>query len=95
MIAKNDCKALNYCKILPNDLTYLKAAKVKKPSFHVFTLANIQELLTDGIMGEETGSRSKFNSVPFYEICLKITTYSINEIFLSRVREEYPNFKVT
>ena len=95
MIAKNDCRALKYCKILPNDLTYLRAANVKKPGFHVFTLANIQELLTGGFMGEETGSRSKFNSVPFYEICLKITTYSINEIFLLRVQEEYPNFKVT
>ena len=95
MIAKNDCRALNCCKILPNDLAYLKAANVKKPGFHVFTLTNIQELLTGGIMGEETGSRSKFNSAPFYETCLKITTYSINQISLSRVREEYPNFKVT
>ena len=28
-------------------------------------------------MGEETGSRSKFNSIRFCELCLKITTISI------------------
>ena len=33
-------------------------------------------------MGGETGSRSKFNSIPFYELFLKSTTSSINDVFL-------------
>ena len=36
-----------------------KTAKLKKLGFK----------LTGGIMGEETASRPKFNSVPFYELC--------------------------
>ena len=38
-------------------------------------------------MGEDTGSRSKFNLIPFYELCLKITTYSI-------YRHASPNFSI-
>ena len=57
-------------------------------------LLNIQALLTRGIIGEETASSSNFNSIPFYELCLKITSYRINEVFLLRMREEYPNFKL-
>ena len=33
----------------------------------VCALVNTQALLTGGIMGEETGSRSKFDSIPFHE----------------------------
>ena len=57
-------------------------------------LVNIQALLTGRIMEEETGSTSKFNSIPFYEICLKITIYSINEVDLLHMRVECPNFKL-
>ena len=38
-------------------------------------------------MGEDTGSRSKFNLIPFYELCLKITTFSI-------YRHASPNFSI-
>ena len=37
-------------------------------------------------MGEETGSRSKFDSKPFYKLCLKVTIYSIYEVSLMRMR---------
>ena len=43
-------------------------------------------------MGEETGSKSNFNSKSFYELGLKITIYSIYEVCLLRMRVEYPNF---
>ena len=52
----------------------------------VATLINIQALLTGENMGEENGSKSKFNSIPFYELCLKINTCSVNEVFLMRMR---------
>ena len=47
-------------------------------------------------MGEETGSRSNFNSVPFYKLRLKITTYKIwdhaspsyHQVFQLRMRVE-------
>ena len=45
-------------------------------------------------MGEETGSKSKLNLIHFYELCLKITIYSINEVFLLRMWVECPNFKL-
>ena len=57
-------------------------------------LLNIQAILTRGIIGEETASSSNFNSVPFYELCLKITSYSINEVFLLRMREEYASLDI-
>ena len=59
----------------------------------VSTLANIQALFTVWIMGDETGTRSNFNSVRFYELCLKFTTYDINEVFLLRMRVWCPNIK--
>ena len=34
----------------------------------VYALVNIQALLTGGIMGQETGCRSTFNSTPIYQI---------------------------
>ena len=85
-----------------NLFTYLKSCKIEKSWF---ALVNIQALLTGGIMGEETGSRSKFNLISFNlfqssvmnqvnEFCLKITTYSIYEIFLLCMYEECPNFKL-
>ena len=40
---------------------------------------NIQALLTCRNYGRRNRSRSKFNSIPFYELFLKITTYSIYE----------------
>ena len=46
-------------------------------------------------MGQETGSRSTFNSTPIYEIYLKITTYSIYEVCLLRMRVECPLNKFT
>ena len=61
---------LNDCKICLNDFTYLKRCKTEKTWFPLKHIG--------GIMGEETGSRYKFNSIPFYQLCLKITTYSIN-----------------
>ena len=60
----------------------------------VSTLVNIQALLIGGIIGEETGSRSKFDSIPFYELCLKITTYNIYQVSLLRMRVECPNSKL-
>ena len=45
-------------------------------------------------MGGETGSRSKFNSIPFYELFLKSTTSSINDVLLLRTCVECPNFKL-
>ena len=45
-------------------------------------------------MGEETGSKSKLSLIHFDELCLKITTYSINEVFLLRMCVECPNFKL-
>ena len=60
----------------------------------VSTLVNIQALLIGGIIGEETGSRSKFDSIPFYKFCLKITTYNIYKVSLLRMRVECPNFKL-
>ena len=45
-------------------------------------------------MGKKTGARSKFNSIPFYELCLKITSYSIYEVFLLHMRVECLNFKL-
>ena len=58
----------------------------------VSTLVNIEALFISGIMGEETGSRSNFNSKSFYELGLKITIYSIYEVCLLRMRVEYPKF---
>ena len=57
---------------------------LKSKLFHIFkklhnwknlvsTLVNIQGLLIGGIMGEDTGSRSKFDSIPFHKLCLKFT----------------------
>ena len=46
------------------------------------------------LMVEETGSGSKFNSIPFYELYLQITTYSIFEVFLLGMRVKCPNFKL-
>ena len=40
----------------------------------VSILVNIQVLLTGGVMEDETDSRSKFDAIPYYELCLKITT---------------------
>ena len=37
-------------------------------------------------MKEETDSRSNFDSKLFYELCLKITIYSIYEVSLLRMR---------
>ena len=85
-----------------NLFTYLKSCKIEKTWF---ALVNTQALLTGGIMGEETGTRSKFNLISFNlfqssvmnwvnELCLKITTYSIYEIFLLCMYEECPNFKL-
>ena len=37
-------------------------------------------------MKEETDSRSNFDSTLFYELCLKITIYSIYEVSLLRMR---------
>ena len=45
-------------------------------------------------MEEVTGSGSKFDSKPFYELCLKITIYNIFEASLLRMRVELPNFKL-
>ena len=45
-------------------------------------------------MGEETGSRSKFDLIPFMNLCLRITTYSVYEDFLLRMRVECPNYKL-
>ena len=39
----------------------------------------VKPLLKNGIIGEETDSKSKFYSI-FYGLCLKITTYSIYEV---------------
>ena len=51
-------------------LQYLKSYKTGK---HLsLLLLYIQVLLVGGIMGEETGSRSKFNSVTFYEVVSKL-----------------------
>ena len=44
-------------------------------------------------LGEETCSRSKFNSIPFYELCLEIPTCRFNEVFLLHMHVECPNFK--
>ena len=74
---------------LPVSTKWLQNTKIL-----VFTLLNIQALLISGIMGEETGSRSKFDSIPSYELCLKITTYSIYEVSLLRMRVGCPNFKL-
>ena len=65
--------------------------KLQRGKNLVSTLINIQALLTGGIMAEETDSRSNFNSIPFYQLCLKITTHSIYEVFLLRMRVECPN----
>ena len=74
--------------------------------FHVFkkqqnwknlvsTLVNIQALPTGEIMGEETGSRFKFNLIlSLYESCFKITTYGIFKVILLRMRIECPIFKL-
>ena len=35
------------------------------------------------------------NLIPFCELCLEITTYSINEVFLLRMREACPNFEIS
>ena len=80
-------------------------SKIHLKLFHIFkklrnwknlvsTLLNIKALLTSGIMGKEIDSRSKFDSIPFYELCLKITTYSIFKVFLLRIRVKFPNFKL-
>ena len=53
-------------------------------------------------MGEETSSSSKFYSIPFYELCLKFSTYSIyhhvslsyHQVFLLDMRVECPNLNL-
>ena len=60
----------------------------------VSTLVNIQALLIDEIMEGNTGSRSKFDSIPFHKLCLKVTIYSIYEVSLLRMRVECRNFKL-
>ena len=57
-------------------------------------LLNIHALLNGEIMGEETGSRSKFDLIPFHKLYFKITTYSIIEVFLLLMRVKCPNFKL-
>ena len=57
-------------------------------------LLNIHALLNGEIMGEETGSRSKFDLIPFYKLYFKVTTYSIIEVFLLRMCVKCPNFKL-
>ena len=68
--------------------------KLQRGKNLVSTVINIQALLTGGIMVEESDSRSNFISIPFYQLCLKITTHSIYEVFLLRMRVECPNFKI-
>ena len=76
---------------------YLKSCKTEKTWFPLTQKFKH----TGGIMGEKSGSRSKINSIPLYELCLKITTYSIyhhasprHQVFLLRMRVECPNFKL-